>query len=158
MELILNVDAAKPLQKQFFDEIRGMILDGRLAAGLALPPTRNLAQRYGVSRNTVTLTYDRLVAEGYVESRSTKGFFVAEITPDDLLLIGNRIPPDNGPLPEEPPEAVLCFAGEPGGGSDRPELDFWVGRSASSSFPLPVWRRIVTRLLEQESQYLTGLQ
>ena len=38
MELILNVDAAKPLQKQFFDEIRGMILDGRLAAGLALPP------------------------------------------------------------------------------------------------------------------------
>ena len=155
MELILNVDAAKPLQKQFFDEIRGMILDGRLAAGLALPPTRNLAQRYGVSRNTVTLTYDRLVAEGYVESRSTKGFFVAEIPPDDLLLIGNRIPPDNGPLPEEPPEAVLCFAGEPGGGSDRPELDFWVGRSASSSFPLPVWRRIVTRLLEQESQYLT---
>ena len=72
MELILNVDSTKPLQMQFFDEIRGMILDGRLAAGIALPPTRNLAQRYGVSRNTVTLTYDRLVAEGYVEPRSTK--------------------------------------------------------------------------------------
>jgi len=156
MELILNVDSTKPLQQQFFDEIRGMILDGRLAAGLALPPTRNLAQRYGVSRNTVTLTYDRLAAEGYVESRSTKGFFVAEIPPDDLLLIGNRTaPPDNGPLPEEPPEAVLCFAGEPGGGSDRPELDFWVGRSASTSFPLSVWRRIISRLLDHESQYLT---
>lgn len=50
---------------------------------------------------------------------------------------------------------MLCFAGEPGGGSDRPELDFWVGRSASSSFPLSVWRRIIGRLLDHESQYLT---
>ncbi|MFK7763000.1 MAG: PLP-dependent aminotransferase family protein [Roseobacter sp.] len=155
MEFIINIDATKPLQIQFFDQIRAMILDGRLAAGVALPPTRNLAHRYGVSRNTVSLTYDRLVAEGYVEPRSTKGFFVAAIPPDDLLLIGRRVPPDNGPRPEEPPEAVLCFAGEPGGASDRPGLDFWVGRSASSSFPLSIWRRIVGRLLDRESQYLT---
>lgn len=155
LELVLNVDASKPLQTQFFDQIRGMILDGRLAAGVALPPTRNLAMRYGVSRNTISLTYDRLVAEGYVAPRSTKGLFVTELRPDDLLLIGNRAPADNGPRPDEANEAVLCFAGEPGGGSDRPELDFWVGRSASSSFPLTVWRRIVGRLLERESQYLT---
>ncbi|MEP5196081.1 MAG: hypothetical protein ABJQ70_13765 [Roseobacter sp.] len=82
------------------------------------------------------MTYDRLVAEGYVEPCSSKGFCVAAIPPDDLLFIGNRAPPDNEPRPEDPPEAVLCFVGEPGGESDRPKLDFWVGRSASSGFLL----------------------
>lgn len=149
MELIIHLDAAKPLQGQLFDQIRRMILDGRLPAGVSLPPTRNLASRHGVSRNTVSLAYERLAAEGYVESRSTKGFFVAEILPDDLLRIGSRPAPDNGPRPEEPPEAVLCFAGSPGGGHDRPGLDFWVGRSAASAFPLAVWRRTVARLLDR---------
>lgn len=155
MELILHLDAEKPLQAQIFDQIRKMILDGRLAAGVALPPTRNLAMRHSVSRNTVSIAYDRLAAEGYVESRSTKGFFVSEILPDDLLRISSRPAPDNGPRPEDPPEAVLCFAGSPGGGDDRPALDFWVGRSAASAFPLPIWRRIVARLLDRESHYLT---
>lgn len=155
MELVLLFDVEKPLQSQFFDQIRETILDGRLAAGMALPSTRNLATRYGVSRNTVSIAYDRLTAEGYVESRSTKGFFVAEILPDDLLLIGRRTLLNNVPTPEEDPEAVLCFAGSPGGDSDRPELDLWVGRSASSAFPLSVWRQTVARLLEHESQYLT---
>lgn len=47
MELIIHLDAAKPLQGQLFDQIRRMILDGRLPAGVSLPPTRNLASRHG---------------------------------------------------------------------------------------------------------------
>ena len=132
-----------------------MILDGRLAAGVALPPTRNLAMRYGVSRNTISLTYDRLVAEGYVASRSTKGFFVAELRPDDLLLIGNRAPRTMGHDLTKRTRLCCVSPENQAEEADRPELDFWVGRSASSSFPLAVWRRIVGRLLERESQHLT---
>lgn len=159
MELALTLHASsdKSLQAQIFDQVRSLILDGRLQAGMSLPPTRLLAERYQVSRNTVIIAYDRLVAEGYVEARGTSGLFVTSIPPDDLLLISS--PRDhlisNGPAPPQPLEPLLCFAGSPGGGEDRPTIDFWVGRSAPSGFPLRVWRRIVTRLLSGESRYLT---
>ena len=117
---------------------------------MSLPPTRLLAERYQVSRNTVIIAYDRLVAEGYVEARGTSGLFVTSIPPDDLLLVSSPRDPSNSNGPVPPLEPLLCFAGSPGGGEDRPTIDFWVGRSAPSGFPLRVWRRIVTRLLSGE--------
>ena len=52
---------------------------------MSLPPTRQLSEQLQISRNTVTLAYDRLVAEGYVESRGRAGTFVSSELPDDLL-------------------------------------------------------------------------
>ncbi len=159
MELVLdlNPDSKASLQAQIFDQIRRLILDGKLQADMALPPSRVLAERFRVSRNTVIVAYERLAAEGYVEARGTAGIFVTSIPPDDLLLISNS--PDtrlvNIPAAPDAGEPLLCFAGSPGGGNDRPAHDFWVGRSASDGFPLRVWRRIVTGLLSGESQYLT---
>lgn len=158
MELTLTLDAksAKPLQAQVFDQVREIILDGQLKAGMALPPSRLLAERLRVSRNTVITAYERLAAEGYVKARGTAGMFVEPIPPDSLLLIQRGGEPlTNGPVPDESSEPLLCFAGSPGGGGDRPELDFWVGRSDPAGFPLRVWRRIVNRLLSQETAYLT---
>ncbi|MET4488995.1 PLP-dependent aminotransferase family protein [Bradyrhizobium sp. LA7.1] len=159
MELALTLHASsdKSLQAQIFDQVRSLILDGRLQAGMSLPPTRLLAERFQVSRNTVVIAYERLVAEGYVEARGTSGVFVTEIPPDDLLLISGprELLRSNGPVPAQAGEPLLCFAGSPGGGEDRPTIDFWVGRSAASGFPFRVWRRIATKLLSGESQYLT---
>lgn len=158
MELTLTLDAksAKPLQAQVFDQVREIILDGQLKAGMALPPSRLLAERLGVSRNTVITAYERLAAEGYVKARGTAGLFVEPIPPDSLLLIQRGGPSlTNGPVPDESSEPLLCFAGSPGGGGDRPELDFWVGRSDPAGFPLRVWRRTVNRLLSDETAYLT---
>ncbi len=158
MELTLSLDAGaeRSLQVQIFEQVRSMILGGQLKAGMALPPSRLLAERVNVSRNTVTIAYDRLVAEGYVESRGTAGTFVSSILPDDLLLIRSRDRTQtNGPVPDEPSEPLLCFAGSPGGGNDRPALDFWVGRSDPTAFPIKTWRRIVNRKLAGEISYLT---
>ncbi|WP_336488377.1 PLP-dependent aminotransferase family protein [Methylobacterium nigriterrae] len=158
MDLTLSLDtaSAKSLQAQIFDQVREIILDGQLGAGMALPPSRLLAERLQVSRNTVLTAYERLAAEGYVKARGTAGLFVERIPPDSLLLIqrGSRIK-TNGPIPDASSEPLLCFAGSPGGGSDRPELDFWVGRSDVESFPLRIWRRIINRLLARETTYLT---
>ena len=158
MELSLTLDgaSAKPLQAQIFDQVREIILDGQLGAGMALPPSRLLAERLRVSRNTVITAYERLAAEGYVKARGTAGLFVESIPPDSLLLIqrGNRIQ-TNGPIPEASSEPLLCFAGSPGGGSDRPDLDFWVGRSDAASFPTRIWRRLINRLLTHETSCLT---
>ncbi|MDV2988045.1 UNVERIFIED_CONTAM: PLP-dependent aminotransferase family protein [Methylobacteriaceae bacterium AG10] len=158
MELTLSLDATsgKPLQVQVFDQVREIILEGKLKAGMALPASRLLAERLGISRNTVNTAYERLAAEGYVKARGTAGVFVEPIPPDSLLLIqrGGQAQ-TNGPIPDEVGEPLLCFAGSPGGGGDRPEFDFWVGRSDPAGFPLRIWRRTVNRLLSRETAYLT---
>jgi GntR family transcriptional regulator/MocR family aminotransferase len=52
------------------------ILEGRLAHGLRLPASRELARDIGVSRNTVVSVYDRLMNEGYAVPRQGRGVFV----------------------------------------------------------------------------------
>ena len=57
------------------DEIRR----GKLLCQEKLPSTRSLAEYLQVSRSTVELAYDQLVAEGYLEAVPYKGYFVARV-------------------------------------------------------------------------------
>lgn len=154
LPLELRSDPARSLQVQIFEQIRRLILDGALKPGVALPPSRVLSERYEISRNTVILAYDRLCAEGYLESRGTAGTFISSTLPDDLLLVRGDRHHSNGPLPDDG-ESLLCFAGSPGGGSDRPRYDFWVGRSDSESFPIKVWRKLISQRLAYGFHMLT---
>jgi DNA-binding transcriptional MocR family regulator len=45
------------------------IRSGRLAAGSAVPPSRELAEELGVSRGLVVDSYSQLTAEGYLTAR-----------------------------------------------------------------------------------------
>jgi GntR family transcriptional regulator/MocR family aminotransferase len=76
----LNLARDQCLQKQLFAQLREMIMSGRMAAGSRMPSTRMLAEQFDISRNTVLLSYDRLIAEGYLETRPAHGTFVA-LTP-----------------------------------------------------------------------------
>jgi len=155
LPLHLKPGLDRTLQVQIFEQIRQMILDGLLKPGMALPPSRLLAERFSISRNTATLAYDRLAAEGYVESRGTAGTFISSTLPDDMLSVRGDRSQSNGPLPDGG-APLLCFAGSPGGGSDRPRYDFWVGRSDPESFPIRIWRRLINRRLsENSSSFLT---
>lgn len=83
--LMLNVNAGRPLQAQLFEQVRAMIIDGQLTSGTPLPATRALSEQLGVSRNTVVLAYDRLLSEGYIESKRSIGTFVSDAIPDTGL-------------------------------------------------------------------------
>lgn len=157
MELPFHVDPSlsRSLQVQIFEQIRQMILDGQLKPGRALPPSRLLAEQLSISRNTVTIAYDRLAAEGYIESRGTVGIFVSTIIPDDLLMVRADRTHSNGPLSDAVGEPLLCYAGSPGGGNDRPPFDFWVGRSEPKSFPIKIWRKLVNKRLSGDVSNLT---
>jgi len=158
LHLSLTLEAASdvPLHSQIFEQIRELILSGHLRAGVGLPPSRPLAQEYGISRNTVTSAYDRLVSEGYVFARGTAGLFVCEILPDATLFVSSApVSQSAETAPEIGAEPILCFAGSPGGGNNRPPIDFWVGRSDPAEFPIKVWRRLVNRRLSQASSVLT---
>lgn len=68
-----------PLYLQIYQDYLQEIRLGKLLPGSKLPSQRNLANELGVSRNTVNMAYEQLVAEGYIEAREKKGFFVANI-------------------------------------------------------------------------------
>ena len=78
----LDTDSTSTLQTQLIGQISTSITTGRLKPGSRLPGTRALSEQLGVSRNTVLLAYESLVAEGYVESREGAGTFVSALSPD----------------------------------------------------------------------------
>src|SRR5699024_8188924 len=63
-----------------------------------LPSSRHLSVQIGVSRNTVALTYDALVAEGYLVSRPRSGIFVAAGLPTGSIGAGQRVAEPESPL------------------------------------------------------------
>ena len=87
LALILTLDAAakRPLHRQLYEQIRQAILSGKLRSHTQLPATRQLAQILGISRTTVTQSYDQLISEGYLQTRQGAGTFVSEHLPEDLL-------------------------------------------------------------------------
>ncbi len=66
-----------PIYRQLDGSLRRLILQGSLAPGQKLPSTRELSRELDVSRITVKAVYEQLVAEGYVQSRTGAGTFVA---------------------------------------------------------------------------------
>jgi GntR family transcriptional regulator len=78
-QLIGGLDEANhaPLYQQLHRALRDAIADNRLAAEDALPPERELAEEFGVSRITVRKALDALVGEGMLTRRQGAGTFVA---------------------------------------------------------------------------------
>jgi DNA-binding transcriptional MocR family regulator len=68
--------AERSLPEQLAAWLRLRIDEHALKPGTRLPSVRRLAQQQCVSRSTVVEAYDRLIAEGTVESRRGAGFFV----------------------------------------------------------------------------------
>src|SRR5579862_6764201 len=66
-----------PLYQQLQRALRDAIADNRLGAEEALPPERELAEEFGVSRITVRKALDALVDEGLLNRRQGAGTFVA---------------------------------------------------------------------------------
>ncbi|MBV7430450.1 MULTISPECIES: PLP-dependent aminotransferase family protein [unclassified Acidovorax] len=63
------------LSARFGERIRNRLL----APGARLPSVRQCAQQHGVSPSTVVAAYDQLLAQGLVEARKNRGFFVREM-------------------------------------------------------------------------------
>ncbi|OGB81379.1 MAG: GntR family transcriptional regulator, partial [Burkholderiales bacterium RIFCSPLOWO2_12_FULL_67_210] len=53
-----------------------------MAPGARLPSVRQCALQHDVSPSTVVAAYDQLLAQGLVEARKNRGFFVRELTPE----------------------------------------------------------------------------
>lgn len=77
----IDRDSQTGLQNQLRELLVSAILSGRLAPGSRLPSTRKLADYLKISRITVTLAYQELASQGYLESQSRSAYFVADGLP-----------------------------------------------------------------------------
>jgi len=69
--LLLKIDrrGKPPIASQIFTQIQTLIQNDSLKTGAALPSTRELAQKLGVNRSTVSEAYQELWTRGHTESR-----------------------------------------------------------------------------------------
>jgi len=77
MEILISNSSDKPIYEQICVQIKGMIMNGTLSAGEALPSMRALARDLHISVITVQRAYEDLTRDGFVETVSGKGSFVA---------------------------------------------------------------------------------
>ncbi|WP_026354644.1 aminotransferase-like domain-containing protein [Massilia niastensis] len=78
LPLLLTRESGEPLADQIVRSVAARIDERLLRPGARMPSIRQFASIHGVSAFTVVAGYDRLVAQGYLESRRGAGFFVRE--------------------------------------------------------------------------------
>ena len=120
------------LYEYLYRRLRDDILRGVLPAGERLPSKRALAEHLRVSVITVEGAYQQLEAEGYVDARPRRGFFVS--------------PVDRAPAAPAAPAALPA----------RPEerawqLDLKSGQVDPSFFPSALWARLTRQVLSEGS-------
>ena len=74
---LIYLDPGSPLtlQNQIREQLVGLIVSGVVAPGTRLPSTRGLADQLDVSRTTVVLAYQQLLAEGFLITRQRSGIY-----------------------------------------------------------------------------------
>ena len=77
MEILISNSSDKPIYEQICMQIKSLIMDGTLSAGEALPSMRVLAKDLHISVITVQRAYEDLTRDGFIETVSGKGSFVA---------------------------------------------------------------------------------
>jgi GntR family transcriptional regulator/MocR family aminotransferase len=139
-DLHVSLDGRRDLTQQIYRQVREAIMAGRLRRGEPLPPTRELARRLAVSRNTVTAAYDRLSAEGMISGRAGDGTYVSG-PPDPGQTPGTAGPGELRPRElwdaiADPPRIATGF-----------RYDLRTGMPDTRMFPYQRWRALVAREL-----------
>ena len=124
----LDPASRQTLCDQLYGALRRAMEDGTFAVGERLPSRRQLARHLSVSASTVEAAYDRLVSEGWCESRPRSGIVVCE-RPEDARA-----------LPERRETPV--------------RWDFSTGAADAGSFPYATWARLMREVLSEQSASL----
>ncbi len=73
------------IYEEIVRQIKGMIAEGRLKSGDQLPPERDLAEKFLVSRTSVREALRALESVGLIEIRPGEGTFVREVSVEALI-------------------------------------------------------------------------
>ncbi|WP_040195859.1 GntR family transcriptional regulator [Candidatus Soleaferrea massiliensis] len=77
MDIIISNASDKPIYEQIVSQIKNLIITGNLQEGEMLPSMRLLAKELRISVITTKRAYEELEHEGFIETVTGKGSFVA---------------------------------------------------------------------------------
>lgn len=100
--------AGLTLTEQLFRHWAERIRSRLMPSGAKLPSVREAAKRHGISPHTVVAAYDQLLAQGLIEARHQRGFFVRELQRPDACPPGSapHTPSSTTPPPLVPVDAA----------------------------------------------------
>ncbi len=159
-ELMLPLrDSKTPAYGWLYAAVRGEILEGRLPPGTRLPATRDLAERYGLSRGTIVSAFEQLKSEGYVEGSVGSGTYVSKVLPDELLQVKRKAGAQ--PTPQRKQRKRISDCGKRvklfPSFAMRPSRAFRANLPALELFPTNVWAQITARRFRRAStRFLLG--
>jgi GntR family transcriptional regulator/MocR family aminotransferase len=136
-----------PLQTQIAEQIRQLVSQRILVPGTRVPSTRTLSEQLGVSRNTVTLAYDLLIAEGLLGAESSAGTMVSRTLPAGFLRVAPSTPRLHLPDAPAAPRRPHVFRGRGprlySASARHLVYDFRLGQPDPALFPAAVWRKLI---------------
>ncbi|MDP4151969.1 MAG: GntR family transcriptional regulator [Bacillota bacterium] len=77
MDIIISNSSGKPIYEQITSQIKNLIISGTLKEGDMLPSMRFLAKELQISVITTKRAYEDLERDGFIETVTGKGSFVA---------------------------------------------------------------------------------
>ncbi|MBR0822821.1 PLP-dependent aminotransferase family protein [Bradyrhizobium liaoningense] len=149
MAFHISLVGRNDLSGEIYRQIRQAILDGRLRPGERLSPTRELAAALAVSRSTVTVAYESLLAEGFARSHTGAGTFVNH-------QFGTKRPASKSRRSAAARSirvrAVWETIALPAPAFRAARFDFDAGHPDASLFPHRAWRRVVASALRSRER------
>ncbi|WP_343754167.1 PLP-dependent aminotransferase family protein [Lentibacillus halophilus] len=130
------------IYQNIYNEFKRMILDGRFKADEKLPSKRKLAEQLDVGINTITNSYEQLLAEGYIYTQERKGYFVEAIT----QFAGSGM--EEYAFPEDLKEAPLANGNW---------LSFSHMTADVSAFPFSAWMKCGQKAIANHKQELSEI-
>ncbi len=91
MKILIANSSRDPIYEQISKQIRSQIIAGDMKEGDALPSIRNLASELQVSVITTKRAYETLEREGYIDTVTGRGTFVAAQNKELLREIKMKI-------------------------------------------------------------------
>ena len=140
IEIMIDLQggAKAPLYEKIYEYIKKEIVEGKMTQGEKLPSTRRLSENLAVSRSTVEMAYDQLLAEGYIKAEPCRGFFVCDIT--ELYRLEKQV---SAPKSYEREKKAK-----------KRKVDFSPYAIDTGNFPYNIWRKINKNILLDDSEDL----
>ena len=147
-------DAGRMGARQIYEALRDQIMSLVYGTDGLLPSSRALADEMGVARSTVTIAYEQLAAEGFIETRHgarprvaravvERGRMHATSRPSTrkvrLSAFGERLRQDP-PRWTAPPRGLVA--------------NFRYGELSPSDFPVLAWKKAVTAAMARKPERL----
>jgi GntR family transcriptional regulator/MocR family aminotransferase len=148
LSIVIDPRSPRSVSSQLHGALRELILSGSFAVGERLPASRTLARELSLSRTTVIEAFDRLTAEGLIESRVGAGAFVSRALDTERP----RAPPREAAVavPAAAPQLSRTMTQAVSRFGDRSRLPtearaFTTALPAFEAFPVAQWARLSAR-------------